>query len=396
MRTLKKLCQIRPQMVTSLTVAATLILLAGCSKPVEKLEDIRPVRVLHLGAANVDVTSDFSGVVMPRIESRLGFRVGGKIVQRKVDVGATVKRGQVLMQLDPQDLQLAQTQANAGLRAAQSNRDLAQAELKRYQDLRAKNFVSQTVLDAKSTAYQSAQASLEQAAAAYKGQSNQAGYAVLTADADGVVTGVDAEVGQVVAAGTSVVRVAQLGDKEVVFGIPEHKIAALRQTSDVQIRTWANPGQAIEGKIREISPVADPATRTYTTKVSIPNAPASIQLGMTATVSFASKTPNAMLKVPLTALLQEKSQTSVWVVDHGVVKLSPVKVAGTAGNDILLMDGVTPGQTIVTAGVNQLKPGQKVSILGEDASQVDAGVASASKIKAGANPAASVTAGAAQ
>ncbi|MFC6521120.1 efflux RND transporter periplasmic adaptor subunit [Undibacterium arcticum] len=333
---------------------------------------------------------------MPRIESRLGFRVGGKIVQRKVDVGATVKRGQVLMQLDPQDLQLAQTQANAGLRAAQSNRDLAQAELKRYQDLRAKNFVSQTVLDAKSTAYQSAQASLEQAAAAYKGQSNQAGYAVLTADADGVVTGVDAEVGQVVAAGTSVVRVAQLGDKEVVFGIPEHKIAALRQTSDVQIRTWANPGQAIEGKIREISPVADPATRTYTTKVSIPNAPASIQLGMTATVSFASKTPNAMLKVPLTALLQEKSQTSVWVVDHGVVKLSPVKVAGTAGNDILLMDGVTPGQTIVTAGVNQLKPGQKVSILGEDASQVDAGVASASKIKAGANPAASVTAGAAQ
>ncbi|MFD2272832.1 efflux RND transporter periplasmic adaptor subunit [Undibacterium arcticum] len=187
-------------------------------------------------------------MVMPRIESRLGFRVGGKIVQRKVDVGATVKRGQVLMQLDPQDLQLAQTQANAGLRAAQSNRDLAQAELKRYQDLRAKNFVSQTVLDAKSTAYQSAQASLEQAAAAYKGQSNQAGYAVLTADADGVVTGVDAEVGQVVAAGTSVVRVAQLGDKEVVFGIPEHKIAALRQTSDVQIRTWANPGQAIEGK----------------------------------------------------------------------------------------------------------------------------------------------------
>jgi RND family efflux transporter MFP subunit len=268
--------------------------------------------------------------------------------------------------------------------------------LKRYQDLRAKNFVSQTVLDAKSTAYQSAQASLEQAAAAYKGQSNQAGYALLTADADGVVTGVDAEVGQVVAAGTPVVRVAQLGDKEVVFGIPEHKIAALRHTSDVHIRTWANPGQAIEGKIREISPVADPATRTYTTKVAIPNAPASIQLGMTATVSFASKTPDAMLKVPLTALLQEKSQTSVWVVDHGVVKLSTVKVAGTAGNDILLVDGVTPGQTIVTAGVNQLKPGQKVSILGEDASQADVGVASASKVKAGANPAASVTAGAAQ
>ena len=153
--------------------------------------------------------------------------------------------------------------------------------------------------------------------AAYKTQSNQAGYTLLTADLDGVVTSVDAEVGQVVAAGTPVVRVAQLGEKEVVFGIPENKLAALRHTSDVHIRTWANSDQAIAGKIREISPVADPATRTYTTKVSIPNAPASIQLGMTATVSFASKTPDAMLKVPLTALFQYAVCSSVRWLTNG-------------------------------------------------------------------------------
>jgi membrane fusion protein, multidrug efflux system len=356
------------------------LLLAGCSKPVEKAEDIRPVRVLKLGAANASVTTEFSGEVRARIESRLGFRVGGKIVARKVDVGAIVKRGQVLLQLDPQDLQLAQSQANAGLRAAQSNRDLTQAELKRYQDLREKNFVSQAVLDAKHSAWQSAQASFEQAQAAFKGQSNQAGYATLVADVDGVVTTVDAEVGQVVAAGTPVVRVAQAGDKEVVIGIPEDKVDLLHRISDVSVRTWANPGVTMPGKIREIAPMADPATRTYTAKVSVPDAPADVKLGMTAFVLFSAKTPVALIKVPLTALFQEKSVTSVWVVEQGIVKRVPVTIAGPSGNDLLLSDGVSTGQTIVTAGVNQLKPGQKVTILGDDAvTQADAGQGGAAK-----------------
>jgi membrane fusion protein, multidrug efflux system len=368
------------QALAGALAAGLVLLLAGCSKPVEKAEDIRPVRVLKLGAATASVNSEFSGEVHARIESRLGFRVGGKIVARKVDVGMPVKRGQVLLQLDPQDLQLAQAQANAGLRAAQSNRDLALAELKRYQELRDKNFVSQAVLDAKHSAWQSAQANFEQAQAAFKGQSNQAAYTTLIADVDGVVTAVDAEVGQVVTAGTPVVRVAQAGDKEVVFGIPEDKVDALRSISDVSVRTWANPGLAMPGKIREIAPVADPATRTYTAKVTIPNAPADIKLGMTAFVTFSAKTPVALIKVPLTALFQEKSVTSVWVVEQGAVKRVPVTIAGPSGNDLLLSGGVAAGQTIVTAGVNQLKPGQKVTILGEDAmTQADARLAGAGK-----------------
>jgi RND family efflux transporter MFP subunit len=184
------------------------------------------------------------------------------------------------------------------------------------------------------------------------------------ADVEGVVTSVDAEVGQVVAAGNPVVRVAQMGEKEIVIGIPEDKVDALRRVDDVRVRIWANPNGAIAGKIREISPIADPATRTYTAKISIPDAPPEVKLGMTAYVTFAAKTPEAMIKVPLTALFQDKSETAVWVVENGIVKLVRVKVAGTVGNDVLLGAGIVPGQTIVTAGVNLLKPGQKVTILG--------------------------------
>jgi RND family efflux transporter MFP subunit len=343
-----------------------MVFLAGCSKPVEKAEDVRPVRAVVLAADNVDVIAQFSGEVRPRIESRLGFRVGGKIITRKVDPGTAVKKGQVLMQLDPQDLQLVQAQANAGLKAAESNLSLAKAEYSRYQDLRAKNFVSQAVLDAKETAFKAAQSSHDQAGAAYKNQSNQTGYTTLVSDVDGVVTGVDAEVGQVVAAGSPVVRVAQTGEKEIVIGIPEDKVDALRQVSDVRVRIWANPGTVIQGKIREVSPIADPATRTYTAKISIPNAPADVRLGMTAYVAFAAKTPDAMIKVPLTALVRDKNGTAVWVIEKGAVRLAPVQVATPAGNEILIASGLAPAQTIVTAGVNLLKPGQKVKILGAE------------------------------
>lgn len=345
--------------------------LSACSKPVEKTEEVRPVRAIQLAADNIDVAAEFSGEVRARVESRLGFRVGGKIISRKVDVGSVVKRGQVLMQLDPQDMQLAQAQANAGLKAAESNRDLAKAELKRYQDLREKNFVSQAVLDSKATAYKAAQASFEQALAAFRNQSNQAGYTTLVSDVDGVVTGVDAEAGQVVAPGAPVVRVAKTGDKEIVIGIPEDKVDALRRMTDVRVRTWARPTEIIPGKLRELSPVADPATRTYTAKITIPNAPEHVKLGMTAYVAFSAKSQNAMIKLPLTALFQDKSATAVWVVENGAVKPVPVQVAGSSGNDIVVAGGISPGQTVITAGVNLLKTGQKVKILGGDASVKD-------------------------
>ncbi|TFW27065.1 efflux RND transporter periplasmic adaptor subunit [Duganella callida] len=349
--------------IASLLLAAAL---AGCSRPAEKTEDIRPVRVIKLVGSDVDVNAEFSGEVRARVESRLGFRVGGKIISRKVDVGTLVRKGQVLMQLDPQDLQLSQAQALANLRAAETNRDLAKAELARYQELRSKSFVSQTVLDSKESTYKAAQATVDAQQAMYRGQSNQAAYSALLSDTDGVVTSVDAEIGQVVSPGTPVVRVAKSGEKEIVIGIPEDKVDTLRQVPDVQVRLWADPDHSVAGRIREISPVADPSTRTYTFKVAIPDSLAEAKLGMTAVVQFASRTATPQIKVPLTALFYEKSASSVWVVENGVVRLVPVTIGGVAGNDIILAGGVQAGQTVVTAGVNLLKPGQKVTILGDD------------------------------
>ncbi|MFC5462863.1 efflux RND transporter periplasmic adaptor subunit [Massilia niabensis] len=355
--------------VAALAMSLCALLLAACSKEEPKIENVRPVRAAVLAEGAGGTSAEFSGDVRPRFESRLGFRVAGKITRREVDVGAAVKKGEVLMQLDPQDLKLAAAAAQATLRAAETSRDLASADYKRYQELRAKNFVSQSVLDTKRAALRAAQAEADAALAAFRAQSNQAGYASLAADIDGVVTGIDAEVGQVVAAGTPVVRVARTDQVEVVIGIPEDRVGDLRKASSVTVRMWAAPAVAIPGRVREVSPVADAATRTYTAKVAIPPSPG-VRLGMTAVVQIASKNHGAGLRAPLTALHHQKGVTSVWLVENGAVRLVPVQIVGQAGNDVLLEEGakagLKAGQTVVTAGVNLLRSGQKVRILTAD------------------------------
>ena len=370
----------------SILVLLSLILLSACSKKAEKTEDIRPVRTIQAQLQASEFVAELSGEVRARVESRLGFRVPGKIVARHVELGTLVKRGQVLMQLDPQDLLLGQAQAKAGLSAAESNRDLAKAELKRYQELRDKNFVAQAVLDAKETTYKAAQASYEQAKAGFSNQSNQAAYANLTADIDGVVTAIDAEVGQVVAAGTPVVRVAKAGDMDVIVGVPEDKINSIRQMSDLKVKLWANSGEVYAAKLRELSPIADPVTRTFVAKVALPDTAKDVRLGMTATVLFGMKNPMAMIRVPLTALFQEKNVSSVWIVESGVVRLVPVQIGSTSGEDVLISGGIQAGQIVVTAGVNLLKAGQKVRILGmESAPVASAANAAASTAASGVN-----------
>jgi RND family efflux transporter MFP subunit len=363
-----------------------LVALSACSKPAPKTEDVRPVRALVLAAGNAAVTAEFSGEVRPRIESRLGFRVGGKITERRVDVGAVVKRGQVLMQLDPQDLKLAQAQTQAALRAAETNRDLARADVKRYQELRASNFVSQAVLDSKLSALKATEAHVDAALAAFRAQSNQAGYASLVADVDGVVTALEAEAGQVVSPGMPVVRIARTDQLDVVIGIPEDKVDRIRKATGVSVRLWADPGQLIVGTVREVAPSADPATRTYAAKVAIP-ASADVRLGMTAVVQFSSRGGAGQLRVPLAALHQDKGSSAVWLVENGAVRLVPVQLGAAIGNEVLLSGGVQAGQTVVTAGVNLLKNGQKVKILTADVSRradADSGADSGAGAVAGA------------
>ena len=343
-----------------------LVLLTACTDKPPKTEDIRPVRVLVVAPSGAKNQVELAGEVQPRYESRLGFRVGGKVTARRVDVGTVVKRGQLLMQLDASDFQLAQAQARASVSAADSNLSLAQAELNRYRELRQKNFVSQALLDSKEAAYKAALANHEQATVGLRVQANQSSYTSLLADADGVITGIDAEVGQVVSPGMPVVRIARAGDKEVRVSIPEDQVAKLKRISDVTVRTWANPEVVLEGRLRELSPVADPATRTFTAKITMPKAGSEIQLGMTATVSFASEGAPG-IRLPMTALFNHKENTAVWVVERGAVKLVVVDVAGAVGNEIVIASGLAAGQMVVTAGVNLLREGQKVTVLGETA-----------------------------
>ncbi|WP_229467235.1 efflux RND transporter periplasmic adaptor subunit [Massilia sp. Mn16-1_5] len=350
-----------------LPVASMLLsgfLLGACSRHEPEAEPVRPVRIAILGQEPLEAGAEFPGEVRPRYESRLGFRVAGKITTREVEVGSAVRRGQVLMRLDPQDLRLAASQAQASLRAAETNRELAEADYARYKELRGQNFVSQSVLDTKRSAMRAARAEADAARAAFRGQANQAGYASLVSDVDGVVTGIDAEAGQVVAAGTPVVRVARLDALDVVIGIPEDRVDGLRMDSQVAVRLWADPDETIRGRVREVSPAADPATRTYTVRVAIPPQP-DVRLGMTATVRVASNA-EAGLRAPLSSLHYEAGSAGVWLVERGAVRRVPVQVLGQAGNDVLLGTGVQAGQAVVTAGVNLLRQGQKVRVLQAD------------------------------
>ena len=358
--------KVAASLVRRLSVFTMALILASCSEKPPVVEDIRPVRAMQISSAGAENMVELAGDIQPRYESRLGFRVGGKVIARQVEIGSVVKRGQVLMQIDPRDLQLSQSQANASVNATASNLSLAKAEYERYRELRQKNFVSQAVLDAKEAAYKSALANHEQSNAALNIATNQNSYANLVADADGVVTALQAEAGQVVAAGMPVVQLARTGEKEARISIPEDQVELVRQVKEMQVRIWANQALVLRGQLRELSPVADPATRTYTAKISIPNAPPEVRLGMTATVSFITKANKNLIRLPLTALLNEKNQTSLWVIENGVVKSVPVQVGGVMGNEVVIASGVNAGQMIVTAGVNTLRPGQKVKVLGQE------------------------------
>lgn len=350
--------------------AATGALLAGCSRPAPAEEPIRAVKVLTVGAGALQSAQEFSGEIKPRIESRLGFRVGGKLIKRQVELGQRVKAGQVLAQLDAQDYQLAADAAQAQLGAAVTNRDLAAADFRRFKELREQNFISGAELERREATLKAAQAQVDQAQAQLKAQRNQGAYATLVADAAGVVTAIEAEVGQVVSAGLPVVRVAQDGPRDAVFSVPEDKVAMVRPGAPVEVRVW--PGQSVlPGKVREVSASADPVTRTYLVKVGLEvKAADAPPLGATVTAlpkaqAQAESTP--VLKLPTSALRQDGQATAVWVLDRAsmTVKSQTVQIASADGNEAVVAGGLQPGTVVVAAGVHVLSPGQKVSIYQE-------------------------------
>jgi len=365
-------------LITSL-LPSTLALLAACSPATPPAEPIRAVRTITLATASVGGAHEYAAEVRARTESRLGFRVGGKLLSRSANLGDAVRAGQALAQLDPGDLKLSLESAQAALGAAKANYDFSEAEFKRFKELRDQGFISGLELERRETALTGARALYEQARAQANVQGNQARYATLTADASGVITGVDAEPGAVVAAGASVVRLAHDGPRDVVFSVPEDRVADLRalagRAGALKVYVW-NDGQApIAATVREVAAAADPATRTFVVKGDIGRA--DVRLGQTANVRIEMARVAGQIKLPLAAVFEAKGVPAVWVVDRAsmTVKQQPVRVAGAEGNEVVIGAGVAPGETVVIAGVHVLSPGQKVRLYAERGAPVGSAAA---------------------
>lgn len=346
-------------------ILAVLATLAACSKIETKPEEIRPVRAERISASRFDTQAGYAGEVRARYETRLAFRVGGKIISRHAEVGAQVKTGELLARLDPRDLQLAEESLEAQLASARAERDLAKADLDRYTDLYHRNFISKAEFDRRQSAFNTAAARFESVQAQLSQSANQASYSGLYADHAGVITAVETEAGQVVAAGQTVMRLARPEEKEVLISVPEHRVDELRRAQEIIVALWAQPDEYFAGQVREIAPSTDPVTRTYTAKIAVPGATDAMRLGMTATVYLRNKDDRPAIRLPLSAIHQKNRQASVWVVDEatGTVNLTPVQLGSFVDNEAIVLSGLKEGQTVVTAGIHMLHAGQKVRVL---------------------------------
>lgn len=352
------------QRMGTLALLSVVFALGACSQKKESPEPIRSVKLMTVGASDLNVQGEYAAEVKARIESRLGFRVAGKILVRQAEAGQRVQPGQVLAELDVQDYALAAKAAEAQVLGARTQRDLAAADYKRYEGLLAQNFISVAELERRSATLKSAQATLDQALAQAQSQNNQAAYAQLKATTSGVITAIEAEPGQVVSAGQPVVRFAQDGPRDAVFSVPEHVVGRLK-LGQKMTATLSSSNQTVKGQVREIGASADPVTRTFTVKLALEKAEA-LPLGITLNVhapQLAGSQPN-VIKVPTSALRQEGQQTAVWVFDAatGTVASQTVQVATADGNEVVIADGLKAGQQIVSAGVHVLSPGQKVTV----------------------------------
>jgi len=344
------------------------LILAGCDAPAAtaptspaaaaKLE--RPVQVERVKFERDGANREFVGVVRARYETDLGFRVAGKIVSRLINNGDVVHAGDVIARLDPQDFVLQVESAEAELAAATSNLAQARAEAERYATLKTRGFAAVADFDRKNAARDEAEGRLERARRTLDLARNQLSYAELKADADGVITATPAEAGQVVAIGQSVARLARHGEKEAVVALPESWLGEARK-SQASVRLWSDPDRRFTARLRELSPQADAATRTYAGRFTIADADETVALGMTATVTLARTTDAKIAKLPLAAVLNRGSGPAVYVVDaSGVLEVRDVKVAAFTEDAALVTDGVRDGEVVVTLGVQKLQAGLKV------------------------------------
>jgi membrane fusion protein, multidrug efflux system len=347
-------------------ISAALLLpfvIAACAKQQAQPVPIRPVLTHRVSIAAATNDASYSGEVRARYETDVGFRIGGKLVSRHVDVGTLVKQGTLLAKLDPADARLGAESARAQVAAAETELGYAKSEHDRYQTLFQQNFVGQSAYDAKLNALKSAQARLEQARSQYAMSKNQSAYTALVADHEGVITAVNAEAGQVVSAGQPVVRLARLDEKEVAISVPESRLGEVRTGETTAVTLWAAPGKSLRGSIREIAPNADAATRTFSVRVSLPEAGPEVKLGMTANVEFGAAGGRVAM-LPLGAIYSQDGAPRVWVVDpkSSKVTLRAVKVGAYREDSVSVLSGLAEGELVVAAGVHRLTEGQSVRL----------------------------------
>jgi multidrug efflux system membrane fusion protein len=347
-----------------LTVAA---LAAGCNnKPDAAPEEVRPVRSTVVGTSNGSVGATYSGEIRARYESKLAFETSGRIVARLVEVGSAVKRGQPLMRLDPAQEALQVVAADADVDAKKSRVAQDRIDLQRTEALLARSFASQAEVDQQRLALATSESQLKSALAQQQIKVNQRGYTLLKADRDGVVSAIHAEAGQVVSPGQAVVTVAADGERDVVVSIAESRVDELKAAKTLQVSLWSLPGKTYAGTMRELAPDTDSVTRTYSARIAIKQPDAALRLGMTASVFAADVDGARAIRLPLTAIHNVNGQPMVWVVDvkTGQVSTRAVKLGAAQNDHVLIAQGLTQGETVVTAGVHMLFAGQKVKVAG--------------------------------
>lgn len=339
-------------------------ILAGCGKKEPPAPDIRPVRAITVEpGANAEMTS-LTGEVRARYESDLGFRIDGKIIERPVDVGSTVKKGDLLARLDPQPRQQDLQSAKADAASARANLTKEQAAEARQAQLLKDGYATRAAYDDAVASLQAAQSQVDSTAARLRQAEDNLGYTQLLADADGVITVVSGNIGQVVSAGQAVVRLAQPGEREAAFNVSEMILGAAPKNPPVTVALTSNPSIKVVGRVRYVSPQADATTRTYEVRISLPDAPPEMRLGATVTGSVAFDT-TGLVALPGSALFEQDGKPAVWIVDPkaGTVSVRPVSVGRYTGDRIMLSGGLNMGDVVVTAGVQKLIPGQKVRLL---------------------------------
>lgn len=360
------------------------VLLTACKNSVQQAIPPKPVLTMLVGNLVSSASTDLVGEVRPRYESAQGFRVAGKIIERRVEVGSLVKKGQLIARLDPVDTNLSAQAANAQIRVEEADFALAQAELERQTQLYAKKFISRSALENQEAKFKSALARLQQSRSQAAVEKNQSRYTSLIAERDGVVTEIRAEPGQVVAVGEQIVKIADFQQMEVMIAVPESRMAGVIAGATAQVKLWIASNRVYNGRIREVAPAADATTRTFQVRVSILNPDATVRLGMTAGVRLPSVEAMSFL-VPSAAVTKLNDQATVWVVKPKTmaagnesqekhdqtmhkgteqqVQPRTVNTGAFREDGVQILGGIYDGERIVVAGVHTLVPGQIVQVI---------------------------------